>query len=252
MVISSFQNVMVVLGASERRHFAKALILKISGSKMNEYDRCLLSSDGFWIKSPDASEREAKLGMRSSSSPNRGKEIHCFCTLFDGAVIIVGHRHQECGSYSSVRMATNSPRGASSAAKPRRPAVGKRPDKDDNLARAAGAVVAGGIAWSLFRSITGRREQQGKGETLSKDVEQKAVGVADDVEQKEKDVMGTLTKTSYFGNKKLKGKKIEVKDGDTLWGIARKFNVSVDALMKHNGIKDGDSISTGETLIVPK
>ena len=61
---------------------------------------------------------------------------------------------------------------------------------------------------------------------MSKDVEQKAVGVADDVEQKEKDVMGTLTKTSYFGNKKLKGKKIEVKDGDTLWGIARKFNVS--------------------------
>lgn len=57
-------------------------------------------------------------------------------------------------------MATNSPRGSSSAAKPWRPALGKRHDKDENLARAAGVVVAGGIAWSLFRSITGRGDQQ--------------------------------------------------------------------------------------------
>ena len=57
-------------------------------------------------------------------------------------------------------MATNSPRGPSSTAKPWRPAIGKGRDKDENLARAAGAVVASGIAWSLFRSITGRVKQQ--------------------------------------------------------------------------------------------
>lgn len=56
-------------------------------------------------------------------------------------------------------------------------------------------------------------------------MEQKAVAVAQIAEQKERDAMGTLTKTTYFGNKKLRGKRVQVKDGDTLWGIARKFNV---------------------------
>ena len=123
---------------------------------------------------------------------------------------------------------------------------------------------------------------------MSKYLEQKAIDVAHGTEQKQRS-----TKPSYFGDKKLKGKIVQVKDGDTLWGIARKFNVcsllylsfrkdllllwwlhstirifqlmciecvlvylciqvSVDALMKHNGIKDGDNISAGETIIVPR
>lgn len=55
-------------------------------------------------------------------------------------------------------MATNggSPRGPSPLlSKPSRPSFGKRREKDENVAKAAGVVVAGGIAWSLFRSITG-------------------------------------------------------------------------------------------------
>ncbi len=48
--------------------------------------------------------------------------------------------------------------------------------------------------------------------------------VAHDDEQ-DRDVTRILTKPSHTGNKKLKGKIVQVKDGDTLWGIARKFNV---------------------------
>jgi len=41
----------------------------------------------------------------------------------------------------------------------------------------------------------------------------------------EKAVVFTGIKSSKSGKKKAKGKKVQVKDGDTLWGIARKHNV---------------------------
>lgn len=66
---------------------------------------------------------------------------------------------QTCASCDNVRMATNggSPRGPSPLlSKPTRPSFGKRRDKDENVAKAAGLVVAGGIVWSLFKSVTGR------------------------------------------------------------------------------------------------
>jgi len=44
--------------------------------------------------------------------------------------------------------------------KPSRPPIGKRREKDENVAQAVGFVVAGGIAWSLFRSITGIGKSQ--------------------------------------------------------------------------------------------
>lgn len=56
-------------------------------------------------------------------------------------------------------MATNGT--AAPAAKPE----GKKPEgskriKDETIAKAAGAVVAGGILWSLFKSVTGRGKRQ--------------------------------------------------------------------------------------------
>ncbi|MUK90745.1 LysM peptidoglycan-binding domain-containing protein [Ornithinibacillus sp. L9] len=42
-----------------------------------------------------------------------------------------------------------------------------------------------------------------------------------------------------------------VTSGDTLWGIARKYNVSVDALRSSNNL-DSDRLQVGQTLIIPK
>lgn len=49
---------------------------------------------------------------------------------------------------------------AANSAKSARPVEGRKGAKDESIAKAAGVVVASGIAWSLFRSITSRGEQQ--------------------------------------------------------------------------------------------
>jgi len=43
----------------------------------------------------------------------------------------------------------------------------------------------------------------------------------------------------------------KVQAGDSLWGIARKFNVSADALAKLNGITNANLIKVGQTLKIP-
>lgn len=42
-----------------------------------------------------------------------------------------------------------------------------------------------------------------------------------------------------------------VQAGDTLYGIAVRFNVSVQALMKANAITDPASLQTGQVLVIP-
>ena len=38
--------------------------------------------------------------------------------------------------------------------------------------------------------------------------------------------------------------------GDTLWGISRKYGVSVERLIEINGIKDRNSIYVGQKVLV--
>uniref|UniRef100_A0A7I4FBL6 LysM domain-containing protein n=2 Tax=Physcomitrium patens TaxID=3218 RepID=A0A7I4FBL6_PHYPA len=176
------------------------------------------------------------------------QRFHCHCTSISSAQAVLVHQkafsslHSRVISVVSVlhnsRIQEASARMAATGA---RPSGGKKRGNDENIAKAAGAVVAGGIAWSLFRSITGRRNQQ--------DVD---VASSNDVEQKVGDTQAAIrSKTPHFGHKSA-GKTVQVRDGDTLWGIARKYNVSVDALMASNGISDGDSIVVGEMIVLPK
>ena len=41
-----------------------------------------------------------------------------------------------------------------------------------------------------------------------------------------------------------------VQKGDTLWGISRKYGVSVDKLVERNGIKDKNRIYVGQKILV--
>lgn len=41
-----------------------------------------------------------------------------------------------------------------------------------------------------------------------------------------------------------------IQKGDTLWGVSRRYNVSVDALKQANGLS-GDTIVEGRSLIIP-
>ena len=39
--------------------------------------------------------------------------------------------------------------------------------------------------------------------------------------------------------------------GDTLWSLAKKYNTTVDAIVKMNSIENPDSIEVGDKLIIP-
>ena len=43
-----------------------------------------------------------------------------------------------------------------------------------------------------------------------------------------------------------------VKDGDTLWNIAKRYNVLVEDIVKINGIENENEIMPGDKLIIPK
>ena len=55
-------------------------------------------------------------------------------------------------------MATNG--NAAHAAKPEGKPEDNKKVRDETVAKAAGAVIAGGIVWSLFKSVTGRGKRQ--------------------------------------------------------------------------------------------
>ncbi|MCC7162841.1 MAG: LysM peptidoglycan-binding domain-containing protein [Anaerolineae bacterium] len=43
-----------------------------------------------------------------------------------------------------------------------------------------------------------------------------------------------------------------VQQGETLWGIAKKFGTTVDALVQANNISDRSKIRAGQRLIIPR
>jgi murein DD-endopeptidase MepM/ murein hydrolase activator NlpD len=47
------------------------------------------------------------------------------------------------------------------------------------------------------------------------------------------------------------GESIQVQQGDTLYGIAKRYGVSISALIEVNGLKDGASIKPGQQLFLP-
>ena len=78
----------------------------------------------------------------------------------------------------------------------------------------------------------------------------------DNVKSRDFKVSKTLTKTDtddgevkeYVTSKHLDKKYYEVKKGDTLYSIARKFKTSVDVIKEINGLKD-NTISIGQKLL---
>ena len=42
-----------------------------------------------------------------------------------------------------------------------------------------------------------------------------------------------------------------VTKGDTLWSLAKKYNTTVDAIVKMNSVENPDSIEIGDKLIIP-
>ncbi|KAH7387037.1 hypothetical protein KP509_16G001600 [Ceratopteris richardii] len=87
--------------------------------------------------------------------------------------------------------------------------------KDGFVAKAAGVAVVGGIAWSIFKSISGTPSSASAS----------SLGAP---------------KETYF-----------VSQGDTLFSISQRFGVPVEILKSVNKMK-GDEIFAGDKLAIPK
>lgn len=84
--------------------------------------------------------------------------------------------------------------------------------KDGVVAKAAGLVVLGGVAWSVYKSVGPLIFNKSKGKA---------------------------------------GEPYEIVKGDTLFSIAQRNGVSVEALKAANGYY-GDDIYAGDTITIPK
>ena len=62
----------------------------------------------------------------------------------------------------------------------------------------------------------------------------------DVVEDEEKPVAKKASVTIYVVNK-----------GDTLWNLAKKYNTTIDSLVKINELEGNENITAGQKLIIP-
>ncbi|XP_058103611.1 uncharacterized protein LOC131247210 isoform X2 [Magnolia sinica] len=118
-----------------------------------------------------------------------------------------------------------------SAPQPNRGEGGDENGKEAAVAKTAGFVVFSGIAMSIIKALTPNFNQNKTPkpfESTAPFQEPKAVAC----------------------EKPSSPRTIEIVRGDTLWGLSRKYGVSIDAIKEANGLS-GDTIYAGKKLVIP-
>ncbi len=69
----------------------------------------------------------------------------------------------------------------------------------------------------------------------------KTINLIDDIEEEEREESNDYAMIVYF-----------VKDGDTIWNIARDFRVTMDSIIKNNQLEEKQTIHPGEKLYIMK
>jgi membrane-bound lytic murein transglycosylase D len=123
------------------------------------------------------------------------------------------------GSSTSERSATSGQRSGSGASSERRGESESASSSRSSSARESGSSRGGERASSSSSASSARRSEGGRG--------------------------GSSSSTSG-------GRTHTVEVGETLWGIARRFDVTVDAVREANGLDEDDHIQPGQTLRIPR
>lgn len=130
--------------------------------------------------------------------------------------------------------------------------------KDAVVATSAGFVVFTGIALSLFKALWPKKPVEES--FISEEVVSTTSieNTFEDLKEKASEVPKAANGVAYdvgkkfqkAGGKKKSSQTIEIFKGDTLWGLSRKYGVSVEAIKAANAFSD-DTIYAGEKLILP-
>ncbi|XP_068661309.1 uncharacterized protein [Aristolochia californica] len=104
--------------------------------------------------------------------------------------------------------------------------------KEAAVAKTAGFVVFSGIAMSILKAFFPKKDAYHQSPAFP--------------EPKEPIMPIPLEKTRPPAAPQT----IKIEKGDTLWGLSRKYGVSIDAIKEANGLT-GDTIYAGKKLVIP-
>ncbi|KAF8413715.1 hypothetical protein HHK36_001707 [Tetracentron sinense] len=124
-------------------------------------------------------------------------------------------------------------------------------DKDTAVAKTAGFVVFSGIALSILKALNpyNNNHKKSSPESIPPFQESKSPPLqepATKVITEEK----TIEPMKILEIKESSPRAVEIVKGDTLWGLSRKYGVSIDAIKEANGLA-GDTIYAGKKLVIP-
>ncbi|HEY0016023.1 MAG TPA: LysM peptidoglycan-binding domain-containing protein [Longimicrobium sp.] len=182
-----------------------------------------------------SSESASSRRGESSSSSARRPESSSSSTRNGEASSSTARRSSESASPASRRSteaASSSERRSGASASERNASAARRSDS-----ASASTPRASSSARESGASRTGERASTSVAPTTSASTARRNEGTRS----------GSSSSSSSAASRSHK-----VEDGETLWGIARRFDVTVDAVREANGLDEDDHIQPGQTLRIPR
>nr|XP_048322922.1 probable endopeptidase p60 isoform X2 [Ziziphus jujuba var. spinosa]XP_048328117.1 probable endopeptidase p60 isoform X2 [Ziziphus jujuba var. spinosa] len=136
--------------------------------------------------------------------------------------------------------------------------------KDSAVAKTAGIVVFSGIALSILKAINPLNRNRNETHPFSEPTQPIQMPTSQPPPKPEEPIFKMSYEPISCIDQNVPEEKINVPEeapessqrtvkivkGDTLWGLSRKYGVSIDAIKEANGLK-GDTIYAGKKLRIP-
>ncbi|PON39249.1 LysM domain containing protein [Parasponia andersonii] len=124
--------------------------------------------------------------------------------------------------------------------------------QDNTVAKTAGFVVFSGIAMSILKALIPLNKNRSETQQPLTESTQPIQILSQPYPPKEPAVKKPVTYMDQNAAKAPESsqKRIEIVKGDTLWGLSKKYGVSIDAIKEANGLT-GNTIYAGKKLIIP-
>ncbi|MBA0697441.1 hypothetical protein Goari_020982 [Gossypium aridum] len=129
--------------------------------------------------------------------------------------------------------------------------------KEAAVAKTAGFIVFSGIAMSILKTLNPFNEERNATAVPQQPVVESiqpspAQPIRDSPPPPVSEPIITKEAGGYTEQRspEYSQRVIDIVKGDTLWGLSRKYGVSIDAIKEANGLT-GDTIYAGKKLIIP-
>lgn len=235
----------------------RALNLSASLDNLRAGDRVRLYADAVRVLDARPVERVARRGPRVLGDPAPDAEAAASESRESGRSASSSRRSESSGerrsgssaserSGSSERPASSSSRrSGESSASERSASSSERRSETSSSARRSSESPA-----SSERS--GSSERRSGSASSSSSSRQSSAVREEGGSSRERGSSSASSSSSSSRSGTSAGRTHTVEDGETLWGIARRFDVTVDAVREANELDEDDTIRPGQTLRIPR